>query len=108
METKEYFQPGQISKILDTPKATINSYLKDDEIFEPVKVGNNRYRYYSFDIFDKLKLYMALMKDPYRYHQKEIKKIFLKEDPLNLFKIFTESPEKLFDYLKKKYNMMHF
>jgi len=101
--TKKILQPNDIAREAGVNKSTLNGYLDDRELFPPIKIDSeNGYRYYSEDTVDKVKLFKALGKKPFRFTKMEKKEIFKKMDINVLSQLYNESNKKLVLYLQEK------
>lgn len=95
------FQPKDLSEICNINKSTLNGYLEDIELFPPIEVSDNNYRYYSQETVSRLNLFKMLKKKPFRLKEKEIKSIWKVANVQHLIRLYNQSSDGLFDYLKK-------
>lgn len=79
----------------------MNGYLDDRNLFPPIKIDHdNSYRYYSEGTVDRVKLFKALERKPFRFNKFEKKEIFKKLDISELIVLYKESNKKLMHYLQ--------
>lgn len=77
----DLLQPRELAKICLINVSTLNGYLRDKELFPPVKVDpNNGFRYYDDNTVINLELLKRLRKKPFRLTIYEIKPIIIKYD----------------------------
>jgi len=94
-------QPNDLAKECSINKSTLNGYLKDKEMFPPIRINQeNGYRYYPENMVLTLKLFRALKKKPFRLREYEIKEIFIELDLEHIVKLHSTSDDLLFNYLK--------
>ena len=103
VNNKKLLQPKEISELTGINKSTLNTYLKDEEMFPPAERGKNKYRYYTEDIIDILELFV-LLKDGFqngratvKYNINEIKALFKESGVSKLVQLNKQN--KLFDFL---------
>ena len=95
-KTDKEYQPGELSKLTGINKSTLNRYLEDSEMLPPIRTdANNNYRYYDESTVDRLNLFKALGKKPFRLKKKEIKEIFQRDDFNEIMDQFKKSKKAL-------------
>lgn len=103
MKSEKLYQPNELAKICGVRRGTLNTYLRDAKLFPPTKINEaNGYRFYSEETINKLVLFKALMKRPFRYKVSEIAQLFSECDFEKLYNLHKISTKKLFEYLLEK------